>query len=100
MVETPGPLTIVVPGTTKRVPAETFPFCEYIKDEMAARGWAGESLGRRLLMGPEDIRDLLNGRIEMSAELAHLLAGAFDTSSDFWINLDAANRSTDAPGTP
>ena len=47
-------------------------------------------LAQKLGVSLQRVNTLINGRRDMSAETALLLAGAFKTSPEFWMNLQMA----------
>lgn len=84
-------------------PAEVFPVCVFVKEEMEARGWTlddlidhmpGDQNVNRLTLelvfeAPEFDEDIRKG-LRIGEQTAVGLAHAFGTSKDFWLNLDAA----------
>lgn len=82
----------------KRIPAETFPVQDYVREELEARNWSLDDLALR--MGPQEefgINRLVVGLLmEMEPQKglligydgARSLAKAFGTSEEFWVNLD------------
>lgn len=77
-----------------RVPAETFPPGEFIRDEMEARGWTLEHVHE--LLGNDPVRccafDLAayvdDKKLILDQRTANDLAELFGSSSLYWIRLD------------
>lgn len=74
--------------------AETFPVCDFVNEELAARGWTTEHFTAQLRWLPSMTRRLLDGRLRIGEYEARDLARVFGTSVDLWLNLQAA---ADAP---
>lgn len=62
---------------------------EYIREELEARGWTQETFAQILGRTVTTVNMIINGRRSITAETAHALAAAFDTSAELWMNLDA-----------
>ena len=87
----------------ERKPAEVYPVAHFVKEEMEARGWSLEDLLNRL-PGERDVNQLtleimtatpdfdhdIRKDMRLGEEMARILAHAFGTSKEFWMNLDAA----------
>lgn len=73
-----------------RIPAETFPPGEFVRDEMEARGWTqgtlAEALGEPMCL----VDEIIAGTRAITPETAHGLAEAFGTDPRFWMNLETA----------
>ena len=80
-----------------RVPAETFPPGEYIRDELEARGWTVADLAGMLGESVATIGEVLEGRGRITPEAAERLADVFGTGAHVWLNLEARHRLR-APG--
>ena len=82
----------------ERVPAETFPPGEFIRDEMKARGWTLVDIHDRLDNDPVSCCsvDLItyvdNKSVILDGHTAALLARVFGIDAQTWINLDRAWR--------
>lgn len=74
----------------ERIPAETFPPGEFIRDELEARGWAqddlAEVMGRPLTL----VNEIIKGKRGITPETAKGLGEAFETSAEYWMNLQTA----------
>jgi HTH-type transcriptional regulator/antitoxin HigA len=71
-------------------PAEVFAPGEYLRDELAARGWTqsrfAEIIGRPL----PTVNGIINGKISITAQTAKELGAAFGTSAEMWMNMQIA----------
>jgi HTH-type transcriptional regulator/antitoxin HigA len=65
---------------------------EFIKEELAARGWRQEDLAEILGRSPKIVSEIVSGRTGISPETAEGLGSAFGTTAQLWMNLDAAYR--------
>lgn len=76
-----------------RVPAETFPPGEFIRDELEARGWTQDDLAQIMGRPPRLVNDLIGGKKQITPATARGLAQAFgDDDALYWMNLDSAYR--------
>ena len=77
---------------TKQIPAEVFPPGEFIREELAERGWTQEDfaeiLGRPLRL----VNEIIMGKRGITPETANGLGAAFGTSPRLWMNLEAMYR--------
>ena len=71
----------------ERQVAEVFPPGEYIKDELAARGWTQSDLAQVLGRSAPKVSELINGKRGITTRTARELAAAFGTSAQVWLNL-------------
>jgi HTH-type transcriptional regulator / antitoxin HigA len=76
----------------RRVPAEVFPAGEYIRDELAARGWSSTDLAGRLGWSPGRLDAVLAGRTRITPAMAGGLGAAFGVDPSTWTALDEAAR--------
>ena len=72
----------------ERQVAEVFPPGEYIKDELAARGWTQSDLAQVLGRSSPKVSELINGKRRITIRTARELAAAFGTSAQVWLNLE------------
>lgn len=77
---------------TERIPAQTFPPAEFIRDELEARGWTQTDLATVLGRPLQFVNELLSGRKALTPETAIGLAQAFGTGADLWVNLEGTYR--------
>ena len=75
-----------------RVPAEVFPPGEFIREELEAREWTQGDLAAIVGKPVETINRIISGKLGISTDTARLLAEAFGTGPEYWLNLDAAYR--------
>lgn len=73
-------------------PAETFPACEYLREELAARGWHAADLAAAIGLSLPETEALLRGERWITASLSERLGRAFGCSEAFWMRLDHAGR--------
>lgn len=59
----------------------------FILDELEARGWAQVDLAYILGMSPSQLSPLLNGKRDITPDMAVALGDAFDVSPEFFANL-------------
>ena len=59
----------------------------FIKEELEARNWDQVDLAYILGMLPQQLNPLLNGKANITADMAALLGAAFDMPADFFANL-------------
>ncbi len=62
---------------------------EAIKGLMAERGWSQVELAYVLGVAPSTISELARGRTKITAEMAKLLAVAFDKTAEYFVDLQA-----------
>jgi HTH-type transcriptional regulator/antitoxin HigA len=73
---------------THRRIAEAFPAGDFIKEELEARNWSQVELAEIMGRQPSVINDLITGKKAISFEIARDLGEAFDTSAQYWMNLE------------
>lgn len=73
-------------------PAETFPVGEYIREEMAERGWSTQRLAEMMRVDIAYVRGLLDGTQRMTPMLAERLGESLGTSGAMWVNLHLAHK--------
>jgi len=79
MNTTPRPARVVSPGLI-------------LNNELEARGWTQRDLAIIVGRPYQAINEIINGGKQITPDTARELARAFDTSIDFWINLEANYR--------
>ena len=83
---------------TERIPAETFPLVDFIRDEMEARSWRLRDVHARLDNDPVRCAafDLVTWNADkmiiLDRRTAEDLALLFGAEPEFWLRLDAAWR--------
>jgi HTH-type transcriptional regulator/antitoxin HigA len=71
-------------------PAEVFHPGEYLRDELAARGWTQGDLARVIDRPLSAINEIINGKKRMTAETAKAVGLAMGTGPELWVNLQTA----------
>ena len=61
-----------------------------VEEFLTPMGISQVELARRMGVSVQRVNTLINGKRDMSAETAILLARALKTSSEFWMNLQVA----------
>lgn len=74
----------------ERIAAEVFPPGDYIREELAERGWTQSDLADVLGRPLQLVSDIILDKRGITPETAKGLAEAFETSAQLWLNLDAA----------
>jgi HTH-type transcriptional regulator/antitoxin HigA len=74
------------------VPAEAFPPGEYLREELAARGWAEGEFAEIIGRPVQAVSEILNGKKDVTPETAVAIGAALGTSAELWMNLQAAFR--------
>lgn len=77
-------------NTNDRSIPEAFPPGEDVREELEARGWTQLDLAAIIDRPASVVNDIISGRRSITAETAALLGRAFNTSAQFWLNLQAA----------
>lgn len=72
-----------------RVPAEAFHPGEFIREEMAARGWTIEELSRRSGFEVRSLDPVLNGRRRVTRLLARQLGEVFEANEKLFLSLQS-----------
>ena len=70
-----------------RIPAQTFPLEEFLRDELESRRWTQDELATVMGRPSQFINELLSGNQIITPEIAHDLGEAFVTGPDVWMNL-------------
>lgn len=74
---------------TSRRPAEAFAPGEILRDELEERGWSQSDLAQILGRPANMITQIIAGKRTITPETARGLAAAFETTAEFWLNLEA-----------
>lgn len=88
--------------TNTLAPAEAFPPGEYLREELAERGWAEGEFAEIIGRPVQAVSEILNGKKDITPETAVAIGAALGTSAELWMNLQAAFRlhqvrSSDSP---
>lgn len=77
---------------SKLKPAKKFGPGYFIREQMDLRQWNQEELAEITGFSQKHLSALLNDKSPVSLEMAKVLAEVFDTSPQYWLNLDNAYR--------
>ena len=73
----------------------------YVKDLIEELGIIPATFAERVGISKETIRELTNGEISLSDEMAHKLSAATGISVDLWLNLQKSfDEKTHSPESP
>ena len=67
-----------------------------VRKELDARGWTQEDLARIMDRPVQAISEIVSGKKQITPESALGLAGAFGTSAELWLEMEAAYRLSQA----
>lgn len=84
---------------TNRKIAEAFPPGEFIMEELGARNWSQLELSEIIGRHPKVINDIILRKRSITPEIANALGEAFDTSPQYWMNLESVYQLWLAKGT-
>ena len=70
-----------------------------IKKYLDARGWSQEDLAQLTDISTKQLSQIINNKVRITIDTARLLSKAFETSAEFWINLDTRYRLNMEPDT-
>jgi HTH-type transcriptional regulator / antitoxin HigA len=73
-------------------PAEVYPPGEFLRDELAARGWTQAQFAAILGRPAQLVNQILNGRKRITDQTALEIAAALGTSAKIWLNLENTYR--------
>lgn len=65
----------------------TFPICEFLRDELDARGWSVETVCERTGLQRYVAEELLAGKRRLTKLTALCLEAGFGISADTWLRL-------------
>lgn len=78
--------------TVKLRPARKFGPGYFIKEQMEYRSWTQEDLSEVIGMTPKHVNKILRDKQPITLDTAKILAEVFETSPQYWLNLDANYR--------
>ena len=78
--------------TNVMTPAEVFSPGEFLRDELAERGWSEAEFADILGRPAQAVSEILNGKKAITAETALAIGAALGTSAELWLNLQSAHR--------
>lgn len=76
----------------ERIPAETFPPGDFIKDEIEARGWTQEDLAEVMGRDLRLVNEIITGKRGITTDTAKGLGEALETSAQYWMNLQTSHQ--------
>jgi HTH-type transcriptional regulator/antitoxin HigA len=68
-------------------PAQVFHPDDYLRDELAERGWAQCDFARVIGRPLQVVNEIINNKKRVTAETAKAIALALGTSPEFWLSL-------------
>ena len=74
----------------ERIPADVFPPCQFIEEELEERGWSREVLAQEMGCSLRLVEEILANKRRLTLMTACMLANAFGTGATFWRNLQSA----------
>lgn len=77
---------------SERVPVDTFPPGEFIREELEERGWTQEVLAAVLGTTLRHVNEIITAKRGITPETAKALGEAFDTGAQVWMNLESTYR--------
>lgn len=78
--------------TDTMTPAEAFPPGQFLRDELAERGWAEGEFAEIIGRPVQAVSEILNGKKEITPETAVAIGAALGTTAELWVNLQATYR--------
>ncbi|MEI6754043.1 MAG: helix-turn-helix domain-containing protein [Paludibacter sp.] len=78
--------------TTKLRPARKFGPGYFIREQMEYRNWTQEDLSEVMGITPKHLNKILQDKQALTIEMSKVLAEVFETSPQYWLNLDANFR--------
>lgn len=77
-------------NTEQSRPAKKFGPGYFIREQLEQREWNQEDFAEITGFSQKHISEVLNNKKSVSIEMARILAEVFDTSAQYWLNLDNA----------
>ncbi len=78
--------------TATTTPAEAFPPGDYLREELAERGWAEGEFAEIIGRPVQAVSEILNGKKDITPDTAVAIGAALGTSAELWVSLQAAYR--------
>lgn len=72
-----------------RIPAEVFPPREFLKHGLDARNWTQVEFAGIIGKDTRLVYEIINGKRAVTPETAIILAEAFGTTPELWMNLES-----------
>jgi len=79
-------------ATTKLKPARNFGPGYFIREQMEYRNWSQEDLSEVMSITPKHLNKILQDKQAITLDMAKVLSEVFETSPQYWLNLDANYR--------
>ena len=70
-------------------PAEVFPQGDYLREELAQRGWTKKELAEMVRCPALVMGEIMDGMKRINPEIARSLGDALGASTELWLNLQA-----------
>lgn len=74
------------------VPAEVFPPGDFLREELAERGWTQEVFAEIIGKSERLVNEIIAAKREITPPTAKVLGEALGTSAQFWLNLEGTYR--------
>lgn len=78
--------------TTKLRPARNLGPGYFIREQMEYRNWSQEDLSEVMSITPKHLNKILQDKQTITLDMSKILAEVFETSPQYWMNLDANYR--------
>jgi HTH-type transcriptional regulator/antitoxin HigA len=78
--------------TTQLIAAKKFGPGYFIQEQMDLRHWIQEDLADVIGVSEKHLNKILKNKQAITLEIARLLGEVFDTSAQYWINIDTGYR--------
>ena len=79
--------------TTQLRAAKKFSPGYFIREQLAMHHWSMEDLAIKIGLSEKQLNKIFKDRMPISFETARLLSKVFETSSQYWVNIDTEYRS-------
>ncbi len=80
---------------TNKQPAETFPVCEFLNEEIVARGWSVETFCARTGLSRHLAEEIRKGHRRLTKLTATCLELGMGISRDCWLRLQEYHESAE-----
>jgi Plasmid maintenance system antidote protein len=84
--------TIMSAADIDFAPAEVFPPGDFLREELAERGWTQEVFAEIIGKSERLVNEVIAGKREITPPTAQAIAAAIGTSAQFWLNLETTYR--------
>jgi HTH-type transcriptional regulator/antitoxin HigA len=79
--------------TTQLKAAKKFSLGYFIHEQLVMHQWSTEDLANKMGLSEKQLYNIYSNRRPITSEIARLLGEIFETSSQYWINIDTEFRS-------